>query len=341
MTGSTGWCSHTVAPRGDEIRCPKVDVDQPDSAFRHEALLYHGADEFVSEASAFITAALAEEEPVMVAIPGTRIAPLRAALNGAAEQVEFHDMTDLGRNPARIIPAWRRFVDKHAADGRAVRGIGEPIWAGRRPAEIDECQRHEALLNRALAGERVWLMCPYDALVLDADVLEGAHRNHPHVCDRRVRRRSRRYVEQTTTQSAFAGELSPPPPDARSLRFAADQLHAVRAEVSECARQFGLGRDRASDLMLAVTELASNSIRHGGGAGSVSTWCEGEQLMVEVRDAGRIDDPLAGRYEPALDRHDGRGLWLVNQLSDLVQIRSPRSGGSVIRISIDRPQGCH
>lgn len=314
-------------------------VDQSETPFRHEALLYRGTDDFVSEASTFITAALAAGEPVMVAVPGTRIAPLREALNGAADQVEFHDMTELGRNPARIIPAWRRFVDMHAAEGRPVRGIGEPIWAGRRPAEIDECQRHEALLNRALAGELVWLLCPYDAAALDPDVLDAAHRSHPLVCDHHVRRRSGQYVDQTTTESPFAGELPPPPTDAFTLRFVAAQLHEVRAEVDERARRHGLGRDRASDLMLAVAELAANSVRHGGGGGTVSVWSDDGRLTLEVRDGGRIDDPLAGRHEPTHDQHHGRGLWLVNQLSDLVQIRSSRSGGSAVRITIDRPQG--
>ena len=33
-----------------------------------------------------------------------------------------------------------------------MRGIGEPIWADRRPDELDECQLHESLINLAFAG---------------------------------------------------------------------------------------------------------------------------------------------------------------------------------------------
>jgi MEDS: MEthanogen/methylotroph, DcmR Sensory domain len=58
-------------------------------------------------------------------------------------------------NPARIIPAWRDFVA--SVDGRGhARGIGEPIWAERTPAELVECQRHETLLNLAFAGVPAW-----------------------------------------------------------------------------------------------------------------------------------------------------------------------------------------
>ena len=91
----------------------------------------------------------------------------------------------------------------------------------------------------------------------------------------------------------------------------------------------GLGPDRTADLVLAVDEIASNSLRHGGGRGTLRIWREDGALVCEVRDAGRIEDPLAGRQRPALDRDGGRGLWRVNQLCDLVQLRSFLDGAAV------------
>ena len=89
-------------------------------------------------------------------------------------------MAEVGVNPARIIPAWREFVDTHTGRGRRLRGIGEPIWAQRSPDELVECQRHEALLNLAFAdAEDFWLLCPYDVEALEPDVIEKAHHSHP------------------------------------------------------------------------------------------------------------------------------------------------------------------
>ena len=65
------------------------------------------------------------------------------------------------------------------------------------------------------------------------------------------------------------------------------------------------------------------------------TWVEGDALICEVRDAGRIDDPLVGRSRPPASRGSGFGLWLANQLCDLVQIRS-NDRGSVIRLHVRR-----
>jgi hypothetical protein len=73
-----------------------------------------------------------------VALPPDRLALLRGALSSdEADRVGFADMTVIGNNPARIIPAWRDFLDATAADGRAVRGIGEPVF----PAASTRCAR--------------------------------------------------------------------------------------------------------------------------------------------------------------------------------------------------------
>ena len=79
----------------------------------------------------FVIDGLEAGQPVMAAVVPRRIDLLRDALGPAATAVQFVDMTDLGANPARIIPAWQDFIDAHAESGQPVRGIGEPIWHGR------------------------------------------------------------------------------------------------------------------------------------------------------------------------------------------------------------------
>ena len=108
----------------------------PNDGFRHEAFLYAVVD-------------------------AAKIAALRAVLDGDAERVQFPDMATVGRNPARIIPAWQAFVDQHSAKGQRLLGISEPIWAGRSPDELIECHHHEALLNEAFVDTAgFWLLCP-------------------------------------------------------------------------------------------------------------------------------------------------------------------------------------
>jgi hypothetical protein len=159
--------------------------------FRHEALLYAGEVDFLTGTLPFIREGVAAGEPVLVVVSAAKVGLLRSALGGDADRVAFADMADVGANPARIIPAWRDFVDALDGGGRSARGIGEPIWAGRTPDELVECQRHETLLNLAFTGVPAWwLLCPYDTSALGGQVLAEARRSHPFVGDRGVATRS-------------------------------------------------------------------------------------------------------------------------------------------------------
>ena len=162
--------------------------------------------------------------------------------------VTFADMAEVGVNPARIIPAWREFVDAHAGRGRRLRGIGEPIWAQRSPDELVECQRHEALLNLAFAGaEDFWLLCPYDVEALDPDVIAKAHHSHPAVvADGGVARAAR--PTRTSTRSPPRSTEPLPEPPRRRRRAAVRLGHAGRRAPARqrCApTAAGLRRRRA------------------------------------------------------------------------------------------------
>jgi anti-sigma regulatory factor (Ser/Thr protein kinase) len=297
-------------------------------SFRHKAVFYEGIDGFMASMLPFVRDGVAAREPVMVAVDEEKIALLRQGLGEDAAGVRFVEMRGLGKNPGCIIPAWREFVAENAGDGRRARGIGEPIWAGRTPVEISECHQHEALLNVAFDDGPAWsLVCPYDAAALPAEVVEAARRTHPIVGEHGVTRRSVEYSDPRI--DPLGGELAPPPARREEMSFTLDDLGTLRNLVQAWAQVAGLSRERAADLVLAVNELASNSIRHGGGTGTARSWREPGAFVCEIRDRGRIHDPLAGRGVPDHARMGGRGLWLVNQLCDLVQLRSLRDGCAV------------
>lgn len=301
--------------------------------FRHEALLYAGEGSFLDSVFPFIEGAVDEGDPIMVALPHRRLEMVRSRLGADVESVRLVDMEELGQNPARIIPAWRDFAAAASAPGRKLRGVGEPIWAGRSEAELTECQLHEALLNVAFedcAGFR--LVCPYDTETLPADVIDAAHRSHPMVSRDGMRHGSHSYCAQETAAALFDAPLPPAPSDADEMHFRGDEHAAVRALVADRAGAAGLDFDRRNDLLLAVTEATTNSACHGSGGGRVGIWVEDETLVCEVADEGSIDDMLVGRRRPAADRHDGGwGLWIANHVCDLVQVRSG-ARGSIVRL---------
>jgi anti-sigma regulatory factor (Ser/Thr protein kinase) len=309
-----------------------------DDGFCHEAFLYAGENEFVAGASSFLRDAVRAAEPVLAVVSSPKIDLLRRELEQDAGKVEFADMLEVGQNPARIIPAWADFVRRHP--GRRLHGLGEPIWSERSPDELVECQLHESLLNVAFAEATGFtLMCPYDIDALGSDVVDTAFRNHPF-----IRRQgwspmtSVDYLGTDRLVDAFSDPLPEPPSSAAELLFQPGSLAELRSLVWREAVNAGLGNDRADDAVTAVNEVASNTVRHAGGRGVLRIWPTGDSLVFEVRDDGHIDDPLVGRNRPDLDTPGGRGLWMVNRLCDLVQVRSLAAGTSV-RMHLRRPPG--
>ncbi len=156
----------------------------------------------------------------MVAVVRERLEPLRDALGATGDEVYWVDMAELGANPARIIPAWRQFVEEHGDGASPVRGVGEPLWAGRRPAELAECQLHEALLNIAVEPDTpLWLRCPYNEEALEPSVLEQAARSHPALLEAEDERPSATYGGAHHVDALFRAELPAPAGEVEQLEF--------------------------------------------------------------------------------------------------------------------------
>jgi anti-sigma regulatory factor (Ser/Thr protein kinase) len=303
--------------------------------FVHEAFLYAGDDQFVDGITRFATNAVEAGEPILVMVGKRKLDIVRDALDDHRAHVQFADMEHVGANPARIIPAWADFVAGHAGSAARLRGVGEPIWRGRSADELVESQHHESFLNLAFADARgMWLVCPYDTEALDPSVIDEAHRSHPVVSAKQVgaAHESNRYRPAAEIMStAFEAPLPEPPGAPPPFAFSASELRFVRAVVAGYARAAGLREAKTSDLVIAASEVATNSIRYGGGRGTVRMWSDGGTVVCEVRDAGRIDRALVGRERPTRDRDGGAGLFLANSFCDLVQLRSGPAG-TVVRL---------
>ncbi|MDG4763537.1 sensor histidine kinase [Solwaraspora sp. WMMD406] len=307
--------------------------------FEHVGLLYHDRSEYVTAVTGFAKTALAAGTPVLVAVPTGNLEPLREVL-GDDSTVTFVDMSAAGRNPGRIIPGvLLAFAQRNS--GRPVCIVGEPIWPGRSADEYPACVAHEIaheiLINLVFASRPAVVLCPYDARRLDPESVLDAHRSHPiMMMPTGDRTASRDYRRPESALAALNQPLPPPPPDAGRMPFGdVLALAEIRRFVSVAAAAAGLDQDRTDDLALAVNELATNSVRHSGSDGQVYVWSEPDAMICQVEDTGHLADPLAGRIPPGPDQPGGRGLLLVNDLSDLVRIYT-RPGRTTIRVYVYR-----
>jgi hypothetical protein len=272
----------------------------------------------------FIRDGLEASEPVMVAVTALHTKWLRDALDGQAE-VEFVDMDELGRNPAPIIPAWQQFLNTRSGP---VRGIGEPIWPGRRPEELAECQLHEAMLNIAIDPETpFWLICLYDVVTLSSAVVEEAHRSHPVIVSAGSYQGSTHYTGRAHIDEMFAAELSELVGQPIATVFTAHNMSRLYTYIKLELYVAGLPAGAAGDLAATTQQLALNSLQRGAAEVTVQIWSQPHALICEVVDDTVIDHLLLGRRVPIDDEYDG--LWHANQLCDLVQMRSSLAGTTI------------
>ncbi|GAA3218323.1 anti-sigma factor RsbA family regulatory protein [Actinocorallia longicatena] len=277
---------------------------RPDAGFQHPLMLGSGDGTFADLALAFLAEGLARGERVAAAVPETRLGTLAEAFG---PRLRLFDLTEIGRNPGRILPLVL-FAFADAAEGDDVRILQEPVWEGRTELEYPACVQHEALTNLAFAGRRMTVGCFYDASALGPAVVADAHATH----------QGPGYSPEAVMDRY---DLPLPEPERvhAVLRFDAAGQEGTRAVAAQCAAAHDLGADQSIDVELVVNELTANSVAHGGGSGLLRIWGEKDALVCEVTDAGRFADPLAGRRPAGLSVTGGRGLLLVHCLSDLVR----------------------
>jgi len=305
--------------------------------FRHVGFFYRTAKEYSTTVAAFLGDGVAAGEPAFAAIPDSQLGLVADALGADARRVQFADMAQMGRNPAWIIPRVQAFVGLHS--GRHVRYVGEPIWASRSQAELREATRHEALINLAFAGADAEIMCPYNTARLSQAVITDARQTHPLLLSADSGPgTSPEYAGPSGLPSTCSAPL-PARPDTTMIHTYRSDLSQVRALVMKGAKEAGLPDDRAGDLVLAVSEVAANTLRHTPSSGTLVIWHDRDEIICEIHDEGVITDPLAGRRRPAPDALGGHGLWLVYQVCDLVELRSDDTGTTVrMHMSIRSPR---
>lgn len=114
------------------------------------------------------------------------------------------------------------------------------------------------------------------------------------------------------------------------------ELGDVRAFAAARAHKAGLPPQRVNDLIIAVSELAANTLAHTRGPGTLTVWTTEDEFVCQIQDSGHLTDPRAGQVRPdPASPEGGRGLWVVYQVCDRVQI-SEGHDGTTIRLHMRR-----
>jgi anti-sigma regulatory factor (Ser/Thr protein kinase) len=299
----------------------------------HEAVLYSSPADLAAVLAPRIDPALTAREPVVAVLDEANTEALRAALGSDAGRVEFQDPGTVHRVPAFTVavrwtrrsrrgigPGGRSTVVAQHVDG--LPGIGPEHWA-----------RLDIALDVAMEGVPLTMLCPYPTVGADLDRVRATH---PRLFADGASHPSETY---RLPQESVIQYPPPPPPDLGApdveMHFDALGLVRLRHLVAEVGVHAGLGAGRVSDVVLAVNEVASNSVEHGPGRGRMRAWTTGGGVIVEVADDGHMDVAFPGLTAPPPQGDRGRGLWLASELGDVLQVWSDE-GGTIVRVHTDR-----
>jgi anti-sigma regulatory factor (Ser/Thr protein kinase) len=121
----------------------------------------------------------------------------------------------------------------------------------------------------------------------------------------------------------------------RSLPFGRDDLSRVRSMVRREASEAGMSDGGSIDLVLAANEVATNSLKFGGGRGILSIWRQDGSLVCQISDKGYFDVESIMGSPRGSSQIEGRGLWLLDRVCDRVQISSSRQEGTTVRMHVE------
>lgn len=319
---------------GDDPKKKRRRCQDDVTGFRHDALLYRSEEELLDGLLPFLEGGVDHERPTVAVVGRDKEPTLRKGLGSRAASVHFIPSEDWYRRPVRTVAAYRRLVNEMQLPDRGPAHVVGEVHFGETELERREWIRYESVLNWAFEDLDVHIVCPYDVRTLPREVVDASARTHRRLLGENGRGQGDGYVDP---EEFLSSERSVPPPDGRSSTATVTGIQALpglRHRLTEAAEQMGVEGDLRDDFLLAVNEIVTNAILHGGGAAEVAIGRSDGLLVCEIADRGRgIDSPLTGYLPPSPNELGGRGIWVARQLVDGVDLIGSEQG-TIVRLAV-------
>lgn len=298
----------------------------------HAGLLYHTTDEFLASALPYVREGVERGESVLAVMTQEHIANLRRALGPErASKVTFVDSIDWYDVQMQALSRLSQFLAAQPSNTR-IRILGEPL--------INCCSRENAkrwltmenATNAAWRNAPISMLCTHDMTETGSweRALECAH---PVLLVDGKPTPNPDFVGPDEYYERQFSHPEVPKTGVHEFPFNIHTLPAVRHHLEAYAIASGMVDDAVFALVMSVTEACSNALEHGGGRGVVRMWrCNNEVVCDVVSFGEAIEQPLAqGFIAPNVVQERGRGIYLMRQLCDWVDIFTPGKG-AVVRL---------
>ncbi|WP_199443165.1 sensor histidine kinase [Umezawaea beigongshangensis] len=306
--------------------------------YDHAAFYYSSHEELLSVATPFLLDGVNAGEPTVVSLARDKADLLRAVLPDSPH-LAFLGTDGLYARPATAIRTYRELMAEFVAGGaRQIRIVGEVPPSGLHDT-WDWWARYESAVNHAYDDFPLRSMCGYDTRVTPRHVLDDVARTHPFVVSAEGWLPAReRYVDPPVFLTAARPVADHPIQRTPALVDLVDPSPvAARRAVTEADRS-GLPGTEIGNLVLSVSEVVTNALRHGRGPVRFRVWSAPGQLVATVHDRGTGPaDPFAGLLPASNSPSGGFGLWLAHQLCSHVTL-DRGADGFTVRLTAGDPR---
>ncbi|MEU1686601.1 sensor histidine kinase [Micromonospora sp. NPDC005707] len=305
--------------------------------YYHEAILYDSDEHLLAVVLPFLLGGVEAGEPTVVGFGGHNADLVRRALPAGAA-VTFLPGGDLYARPTAAIRAYRKLLGSYVADGaRQIRIVGElpPAVLG---ATWDWWARYESAINHAYDDFPLWSMCAYDTRSTAPGVLADVTRTHPRVA---LPDGSHVPTDVYTEPASYLAEHRLMRPDpVQGTAPTVELVDPTAAEARDAVRAAHRGQlpaDHLDDLVVSVSEVVSNALRHGVPPVRMRLWSAPDRMVVTVHDRGPgPSDPYAGLLPAGNGAAGGLGLWISHQSCNHVALHRDADGFTV-RLTAGNP----
>lgn len=308
------------------------------SSSSHYACIYDTRTALLENAIPFIESGLSAGEPVLVVTSAATREAIASALPPHTSGITFEDAPSWydapGRAMTRYVTFWREL---EAQGATSLRIVGEPLAAPIHSDRLERWEFFENAVNRAVRDYPFTMMCTYDAS-LEHVAPCCAQVSHPYLAHDGFFIENAAYVPPSVyAQSRIDRPLHVPAQGVAFMQFSQETTGDARHFIQLASADFGLDAFDAFDFVVAAGEAIANAVEHGGGSGSIRLFASDRELVCDVQSDG-LDtlDPLHGYEPPAPTGERGRGIWMMRQLCDWVELR-PHADGNTIRLHKSLP----
>lgn len=319
---------------------PLLSVHNTDR-FRHLAVIHRSVDELLDVFAPMLVAATARGDHLRAAVDDPLSRAIRERLGAAARGIVFGEPGRPYSYSGQTTAARRadRLRDLVGGSRGAIVLTDHSILAGHTATQVSASDHRsvvDASSNLALSGLPVTLICAFDIRHATETTEHGLYWNHPELIDGTTIRPNPRYRAPEDVLAATPVPPAPPlGPPIHELPFAngTTALRDIRAWTRHHGQAADLHPARIDGLVMAINELVSNSIEHGGGHGTLSWWTRPGRVVAQIHDPGHMSTTTPGLRRPDPLAPRGRGIWLTRQVSDILHLwTTPK--GSYARLEI-------